>query len=75
TIDGYKNELNAVRNSYKQEIDSAKNILMDSIKRYNDEVSRYHNIKFEEYEKENAELRSNYSANRTQSGRSATILE
>ena len=30
---------------------------MDSIKRYNDEVSRYHNIKFEEYEKENAELR------------------
>ena len=57
TIDGYKNELNAVRNSYKQEIDSAKNILMDSIKRYNDEVSRYHNIKFEEYEKENAELR------------------
>lgn len=57
TIDRYKNKLNAVRNSYKQEIDSTKNFLMDSIKRYNDEVSKRHNVKFEEYEKENAELK------------------
>lgn len=57
-IDSYRNELNSVRDSYKQEIDAAKNFLMDSIKEYNVEFSKRHDVKLEQYEKENAELKN-----------------
>lgn len=56
-IDDYRNELKAAKSSYKQGIESTKKVLMDSIKQYNVEVSKRHNIKFEEYEKENASLK------------------
>lgn len=57
-INSYRNELDVVRDSYKQEIESAKNFLMDSIKQYNVEVSKHHNVKFEQYERENMELKT-----------------
>ena len=56
-IDDYRNELKAAKSSYKQGIESTKKVLMDSIKQYNVEVSKRRNIKFEEYEKENASLK------------------
>lgn len=56
-IDDYRNELKTAKSSYKQGIESTKKVLMDSIKQYNVEVSKRHNIKFEEYEKENASLK------------------
>lgn len=56
-IDDYRNELKTDKSSYKQGIESTKKVLMDSIKQYNVEVSKRHNIKFEEYEKENASLK------------------
>lgn len=57
-INSYRNELNAARDSYKQEIESAKNFLMDSIKQHNVGVSKRHNVKFEQYERENTELKT-----------------
>lgn len=56
-IDKYRDELNSVIHSYKQEIESVKYYLMDSIKQYNTEVSKQHNIKFEQLERENLELK------------------
>lgn len=61
-IENYKNELNAVRNSYKKEIEFVKNHLMDSIEQYNIEMSKSHNAKFEQYEKENTGLKNQVNA-------------
>lgn len=57
-IDGYQNELNVIRSSYKHDIDSAKNLLMDSIKQYNIEVSKQYDVKFKQHERENIVLKN-----------------
>lgn len=57
-IESYKKELAVIRNSYKNEIQSIKNSLIISINQYNDEVSKRHNLRFEHYERENLELKT-----------------
>ena len=57
-IDKYQKELNATKNSYKQEIETLKYFLMESIKQHNVEVSKQHDTKFKQYERENTVLKN-----------------
>lgn len=57
-VNNYNDELGIVRSSYKQEIELEKKFLMDSIEQYNIELSKRHDVKFEQYERENAELKT-----------------
>ena len=57
-VNSYNDELGIVRSSYKQEIELEKKFLMDSIEQYNIELSKRHDVKFEQYERENAELKT-----------------
>lgn len=56
-IDSYKKELDVIRNSYKNDIQLVKSFLVSSINQYNAEVSKRHNIRFEQYERESLELK------------------
>ena len=58
SIDKYQKELNATKNSYKQEIETLKYFLMESIKQHNVEVSKQHDTKFKQYERENTVLKN-----------------
>lgn len=60
-IDSYEKELDGIRNSYMNEIQSIKNFLISSINQYNDEVSKRYNSRFEQYERENLELKAQVS--------------
>lgn len=60
-IDSYKKELDVIRKSYKNDIQSIKNVLIGSINQYNDEVSKRHNLRFEQNEREILELKTQVS--------------
>jgi hypothetical protein len=60
-IDKCKNELEEAKKLYNQEIEFAKKELKKEIIKYNKELSEQHNLRFEEYQKENNQLNKKIS--------------